>query len=141
MKSGLIKTGACVSAHLTYSKDCLDLVSHFIFVSFFNMFLMFLRSLARLGMNLRRKFIFPIKDCNSLIFLGCSNFRMALILLGSILIPSLEIMCPSSLPSSNPKRLFLGFKEIPNFLHFSKTHLRCRKCSSSDWENTVMLSR
>ena len=38
-------------------------MSHFIFVSFFNMFVMFLRSLAKLGINLRRKFIFPIKDC------------------------------------------------------------------------------
>ena len=133
--------GACVSARLTCSKDYLDSVSHFIFTSFFNIFVMFMRSSARLGMNLRRKFILPIKDCNSLRFLGCSNFCMASILLGSILIPSLEMMCPSSLPSSNPKRLFLGFKEIPNLLHLSKTRLRCRSCLSSDQENTVTSSK
>jgi hypothetical protein len=74
--------GACVSARLTCLKDYLDSVSHFIFTSFFNIFVMFLRSSAILGMNLRRKFIFPIKDCNSLMFLGCSNFCMASILLG-----------------------------------------------------------
>ena len=129
-----------MSAHLTCSKDCLDLVSHFIFTSFFSIFVMFLRSSARLGMNLHRKFILLIKDYSSLRFLRCSNFCMASILLGSILIPSLEMMCPSSLPSSNPKRIFLGFKEIPNLLHFSKTRLRCRRCSSSDWENTVTSS-
>jgi hypothetical protein len=114
-----------VSAHLTSSKDCLDLESHFIFTSFFNIFVMFLRSSAIFGMNLCRKFILPIKDCSSLRFLGCSNFCMASILLGSILIPSLDMMCPSSLHSSSPKRIFLGFKEIPNLLHFSKNRLRC----------------
>jgi hypothetical protein len=51
-----------------------------------------------------------------------------------------EIMCPNSLPSSIPKRLFLGFIEISNFLHFSNTRPRCLKCSSSDWENTVTSS-
>jgi hypothetical protein len=141
VKSGLIKTWASVSARLTCSKDCLDLVSHFIFTSFFNIFVMFLRSSARLGMNLPRKIIFSIKDYNSLMFIGCSNFCMALILLGSILILSLDIMCPSSFPSSSLKRLFLGFKEIQNLMHFSETRLRCLKCSSSDWENTVTTSR
>ena len=130
-----------MSAHLTYSKDCLDSESHFIFTSFLSMFVMFLRSSARLGMNLHRKLILPIKDCSSLRFLGCSNFSMASILLGSILIPSFEMICPSSLPSSNPKRHFLGFKEIPNLLHFSKTRLRCPRCSSSDWENAVTSSK
>ena len=141
MKSRLIKNRASVSARLTYLKDCLDSESHFIFTSFFSMFVMFRRSSARLGMNLRRKLICPINDYSSLRFLGCSNFSMASILLGSILIPSLEMMWPSNLPSSNPKRHFLGFKEILNLLHFSKTRLRCRRCSSSDWENTVTSSR
>jgi hypothetical protein len=113
-----------VSARLTCSKDYLDSESHFIFTSFFSIFVMF--GSARLGMNLHRKFILSIKDCNSLMFLGCSNFCMASILLGSILIPSLDMMCPSSFPSSSLKRLFIGFKEIPNLLHFSKTRLRCR---------------
>jgi hypothetical protein len=127
-----------VSAHLTCSKDCLDSKSHFIFTSFFSIFVMFLRSSARLGMNLRRKLILPMKDCSSLRFLGCSNFCMASILLGSILIPSLEMMCPSSFPSSSPKRLLLGFKEIPNLLHFSKTRLRCHRCSSSDQSGMIL---
>jgi hypothetical protein len=126
-----------VSARLTCSKDYLDSESHFIFTSFFSIFVMFLSSSARLGMNLHKKFILLIKDCSYLRFLGCSNFCMASILLGSILIPSLEMMCPSSLPSFSPKRIFLGFKEIPNLLHFSKTRLRCHRCSSLDRENIV----
>ena len=48
-------------------------------------------------------------------------FKIASILAGSILIPSFEIICPSNLPSSSPKRVFLGFKEMPNFLHLIKT--------------------
>jgi hypothetical protein len=99
-----------MSDHLTCSKDCPDSESHFIFTSFFSIFVMFLRSSDRLGMNLRRKFILLMKDCSYLRFLGCSNFCMASILLGSILIPSLEMMCPSSFPSSSLKRIFLGFK-------------------------------
>lgn len=47
-------------------------------------------------------------------------FKMASILVGSILIPSLDIMCPKGLPSSSPKSVFLGFKEIPKFLHLMK---------------------
>ena len=137
----MIKTGASVSARLTCSKDCLESESHFIFTYFLSMFVMFLRSSARLGMNVRRKFILPIKYCNYLRFLWCSNFCMASILLGSILIPYLEMVCPNSLPSSNPKRLFLGFKEISNLLHFSKTRLRCCRCSSSDLENIVTSSK
>jgi hypothetical protein len=54
---------------------------------------MFLMSSAKLGMNLLRKFTFPTKDYNSLMFLGWSNFWMDSILLGSILIPYLYIMC------------------------------------------------
>jgi hypothetical protein len=101
---------------------------------------MFPRSFAKLGMNILRKIIFPMKDCNYLMFLGWSNFWMAIILLGSILIPSLQIICPSSLPSSKPKRVFLGFNEIPNFLHFSNTRLRHCKCSSFDFEYVITIT-
>ena len=75
-------------------------------------------------MNLLRKLILPRKACNSLMFLGGLMLRMASILAGSILIPYLDIMCPSNLPSSNPNNFFLGFKELPNFLHLVKTCLR-----------------
>jgi hypothetical protein len=106
-------------------------VFHFIFVSFLSMFVMFLRISAKLGMNLLRKFIFPMKDYNYLMFLGWSIFWMASILLGSILIPYLDIICPSNFPSYKPNKVFLGLSEIPNFLHFSKTLMRYHRCSSS----------
>jgi hypothetical protein len=37
---------------------------------------------------------------------------MASTLAGSIMIPSLEMMCPSNLPLSTPKIDFLGLREI-----------------------------
>jgi hypothetical protein len=43
---------------------------------------------------------------------------------GSIFTPSFELMWPKSFPSSTPKTNFLGFNEIPYFLHLSKTCLR-----------------
>ena len=66
--------------------------------------------------------------------------KMDSILAGSILIPSLVMMCPNSFPSSKPKSVFLGFKEIPNFLHLINTLLRWSKCSLLDLEKTVMSS-
>jgi len=49
---------------------------------------------------------------------------MVSILAGSIRIPSFEIICPNNVLSSNPNKDFLGFKEIPYFLHLMKTYLR-----------------
>ena len=79
---------------------------------------------AKLDMNLLKKIILPKKACNSLMFLGGLMLRISSILAGSILIPSFDIMCSSNLPSYNPNKVFLGFNEMPNFLHFMNTLLR-----------------
>ena len=69
-KSGLIRTGALVSACLTNSKYFLVSRVHLTPTYFFSMFIIFLRSSAKLGINLLKKLIFPIKDCNYFMFLG-----------------------------------------------------------------------
>ena len=96
-KSGLIKIGVRVSASLTDSKDFLASTVHLTPTPFLNMFVIFLRCSAKLGINLLRKLIFPIKDCNSLMFLGCVICSIPSTLCGSILIPFSDIMWPRSL--------------------------------------------
>jgi len=89
-------------------------------------------------MNFLKKFIFPMKDCNSLRFLRWLIFNMPSILLGSTLIPSSESMWPRSFPSWRPKSVFLGFKDKPYFLHFSKTFLKWIKFYLSVLEKIVI---
>ena len=120
----LIRTGVCVKASLISSKDLLASCVHLIVKSFFNMLFNNLISSTKLEINLLRNFILPKKACSSLIFLVCFINKMASILVGSIQIPSLEIMLPNNFPSSNPNNFFLGFKEIPYFLHLVKTCLK-----------------
>ena len=124
LKSGLIRTGVLVKAYLMDSKDCLASIIHLRNESFLSILFISLIMSAKLDMNLLKKLILPRKACNSLMFLGGLMLRIASILVGSILIPYLEIMCPSNLPSYNPNKIFLGFKEIPNFLHLIKNRLR-----------------
>ena len=121
---GLIKTIVLVKVGLMSSKDFLASTIHFMVESFFNIFFSDLTNSARLELNLLRKLIFPQKACNYPVFLGCCICKMASILEGSIRIPSFEIIFPNSFPSSNPDKDFLGFKEIPYFLHLMKTCLR-----------------
>ena len=130
-KSRLIRTGARVSACFTNSKDFLVSTVHFTPTSFLSVLFMFLRSSAKLGINLLKKLIFPIKDCNYFMFLGWLIYSIPSTLFGSILIPFSDIIWPRSLPSYRPNIVFLGFKDSPNLLHFSKTFLRCLRCSSS----------
>ena len=99
VKSGLMRTGAQVSACFTSSKDFLDSRVHLTPTSFFSIFFMFLRSSARLGMNLLKKLIFPMKDYNSLMFLGRLICNIPSTLFGSILIPFSDMIWPRSLPS------------------------------------------
>ena len=97
------------------SKDCLASTVHLRTQYFLSILFNFLIISAKLDMNLLKKLILPRKACNSFMFLGGLMLRISSILAGSILIPSLEIMCPSNLPSSNPNKGFLGFNEMPNF--------------------------
>ena len=102
---------------------------------------MLLIILAQFRMNLLKKFTLPMKYWTSFLLLGISIFSIASTLLGSMLIPSFEIICPRSLPYSKAKCDLLGFREIPNFMHFKKTLSRYWRCFSLDMENTVMLSK
>lgn len=119
VKSGLIRTKDFVNAYLTWSNDFLASMFHFISESCLSMFFMFLRSFTRLGINLLKKFILPINDWSSLIFLGWLIFRIASILLGSILIPSLDMIWLRSFPSSR----ILEFSWIPNLLVTPSSHI------------------
>ena len=130
-----------MSASFTDSKDLLAPTIHLIPAPFFSMSVIVLRCSARLGMNLLRKLIFPMKDCNSLMFLGCVIWSIPSTLYGSILIPFSDIMWPRSLPSCSPKTIFLGFRDRLYLLHFLKTFLRCFRCSSSVLEKTVKIGR
>ena len=93
---GLTKTGVFVKAVLISSKDLLASMVYFMVKSFFNMLFNDLINYAKLEINLLRKFIFPKKACNSLMLPGCCICKMASILVGSIRIPSFEIMWPNS---------------------------------------------
>ena len=88
-KLGLIRIGARVSACFTNSKDFLASAVHLAPTSFLSILVMFLRSSAKLGINLLKKLIFPIKDCNSFMFLGWLICSIPSTLFGSILIPFL----------------------------------------------------
>jgi hypothetical protein len=85
----------------------------------------------KLETNLLRKLIFPKKDLTSFLDLRIEKAWIASILLGSILNPSADTMCPSYFPSFMENNDFLGFKERPNFLHFKKTLFKCSQCSAS----------
>ena len=69
VKSGLIRTSVWVRACFTKSKYLFSSMVHLNLVSLFSILVMFLRSFARFGMNLLKKFIFPMKYCSSLMFL------------------------------------------------------------------------
>ena len=69
VKSSLIRTGVCVRACFTISKDFLASMVHLTPIHLLSMFVMFLRSYARFGKNLLKKLIFPMKYYISLIFL------------------------------------------------------------------------
>lgn len=121
---GLIRIGVYVKASLISSKGLLVSSFHLIVKYFFNMLFNNVISLAKLEINLLRRFNLPKKACSSLMLLGCGIYKMASILVGPIQVPYLEIMWPNSFPSSNPNNDFSGFREIPYFLHLVKTCLR-----------------
>jgi len=50
--------------------------------------------------------------------------KMNFFLSESTEIPYLEITCPNNIPSKTTKTVFLGFKEIPYFLHLSNIYFR-----------------
>ena len=79
-------------------------------------------------MNLLKKLISPWKAWTSFLFIGSDNVWMDDTLFGSKTTPSLEIIWPSNLPSVIANRDLFGFKDIPNFLHLSKTFIKCFKC-------------
>ena len=72
VKSGLIRTGFLVNACFTSSNDFFASKVH-LNPYFFSIFIMFLRSSTRLGMNLLKKLIFPMKDSSSFFRYDMSN--------------------------------------------------------------------
>lgn len=62
VNSRLIKTREVVKVNFTSLKDFLASVFHFIYMSLFNIFVMDLKISAKLGINILRKFILPMKD-------------------------------------------------------------------------------
>jgi hypothetical protein len=70
------------------------------------------------------KVIFPKNDYMDFLLCGRGSWEITLNHSGSILIPSLEMMWPKSFPSSTPKMVFLGFRDIPYFLHLSKIRFK-----------------
>jgi hypothetical protein len=72
-------------------------------------------------MNLLTKLIWPRKDCIDFLEVGGESLVMTCVLSGSIIIPSLDTMNPSNLPYSTTNMDFLGFKEMPNLRHRSRT--------------------
>lgn len=133
-KSGLIRIGVLVRAFLMASKGCLASTVYLNAEYFLNMLFSSLINSAKFEINLLRKFILPKIHYNYLMLLGWVMVNIASILVGSILIPYLDIICPKSLPYSKPKSVFLGFKGIPNFLHLVKTLLLWSRCSFLDLE-------
>ena len=141
VQSGLINVGAHVKENLTELNGFFTCSYNLTSLSFFNISFISLRCSSRLGMNLLKNFIFPLKDWIFFLFLRKSNYWIASILEGSMWIPSFEIIFPSNFPSSMENKLFLGFNKMPNFLHFWNTILKWFKCSSSDYEKIATSSR
>ena len=153
VKSGLITASVCVGACFTKSKDDFSYMVHLNPISLFNMFVMFFRSSTRFGMNLLKKFIFPIKYCSSLMFLGWLIFNIPSTLFGPILIPSSDMMWHKIFPSWRPNKFFLGFKDKPYFctsqrlflsdlgvLHQFLSRLWCHQ-GISQWSNLFILRK
>jgi hypothetical protein len=55
---------------------------------------------------------------------GGESLAIAWVLSGSIIIPFLDTINPSSLPFSTAKTDFLGLRDMPNLWHHSRTSLR-----------------
>jgi hypothetical protein len=98
-----MRTGALIKACLIFSNDSFASGIHLISTSFFNISVISLIISVKLGINLLKMLILPMKDWIDLLFLGMSIFWMAFTLSGSLSIPSGETICPESLPSSVAK--------------------------------------
>ena len=92
---------------------------------------------AKSGTNLRTKLIVPMNDCIPFLLWGKGICSMALILSGSMEIPFLETMWPSSFLSIIVNTHFLGFSEMLYFRQCSKNCFRWNACSSLLFENIV----
>jgi hypothetical protein len=122
---GLSKTCATIIASLIRLKENIPSLSHSKQMSSFSNLLMGLTILTKFGTNLLINLIWPKKDCKDFLSLERGIFLMASTLAVSIVIPSLEMMCPSNLAFSTPKIDFLGLREMPYSLHLWKIVLKC----------------
>jgi hypothetical protein len=95
-KFGLTKTGAIIITSLICSKDSLPSLSHSKWASFLSNLLRGLTISTKFGTNLLIKLIWTKKDYKDFLSLGRGIFLMASTLAGSIMIPSLEMVCLDS---------------------------------------------
>jgi len=134
--------GASIRSFLIDAKERLASTNHLISPPFLSIKVIILTSSAKSGTNLLKKLILPQKDWISFLFLGNAIFWMKKNLIGSILIPSKDIMWPNILPCSIENNDFLGFNDIPNLLHFlNMSYLKCYRSWSPELEKIVMSSR
>ena len=103
IKSGLDNIGYLVSATLISSKYFLASRFHLISFPFLSMQVMCFMISSKFGMNLLKKFTFPRKHCTMFLLHGVMIFKIPSTLLGSILIPSLEMIYTNIFHSSTAK--------------------------------------
>ena len=95
----------------------------------------------KLLMNFLTKIMWPRNDCKAFLLEGNDNASIAFTMSRSIANPSFKTMWPSYFPWLTIKINFFRFIEMPNFMHFSKTCLRCSSWSLLLLEKTMMSSR
>jgi len=119
------RVGATSMVALILSKASFSTYVHLNWTSFFIIYWRGLTIWEKSRINLLTKLIVPKKDCIDLFLCGVEICIIALVRSGSTEIPSLEIICPDSLPSETTKMIISGFREIPYFLHLFKICFRC----------------
>ena len=97
-KLGLINEGELATAFLMLAKSSHCATSHLYYVFCFTISCRGLTILAKLGMNLWTKLIFPMNDCMDFLLWGGGNFEITSAPLGSIIIPYFDTTNPRSFP-------------------------------------------
>lgn len=107
LKYGLNNARAFSILIFILSKDSFSLDPHLNLTFFFIISCLGFTVSTKLGMNHLTKLILPRNDCMAFLFWGGGVFVIYLFLSGSIFIPCLETMKPSSFPSSKTKKKIL----------------------------------
>ena len=92
-------------------------------------------------MNCQLKLAKPRKACTSLTVVGCGQSQIAVILLGSILIPLIPMMYLRNSTSGLLNSHFSGLSFNPACHRYLRTSLTCVVCSHCVFKYTRMSSR